>query len=124
MRFASAVSDIESSPAAVRRAVAEVREALDDKADVAFVFFTGHHLDDAAAIAEEVWLELDPQAVVGCSAEGVLGADRGGERAPGIAILAGARPGGRGQAVPAAARGGPGARGAAAAVAAGSGEGA
>ena len=93
MRFASAVSDIESSPAAVRRAVAEVREALDDKADVAFVFFTGHHLDDAAAIAEEVWLELDPQAVVGCSAEGVIGADREVERAPGIAILAGTMPG-------------------------------
>ena len=92
MRFASAVSELESSIAAVREAVAEVRGALDDKADVAFVFFTAHHLDDAEAVAEAVWLELDPQAVVGCSGEGVIGGDREIERAPGLVVLAGTMP--------------------------------
>src|SRR4051812_24946849 len=92
MRFASAISEQESSIAAVREAVAEVREALGDEVDVAFLFFTADHLDDAQAVAEEVWLELDPQAVVGCSAEGVIGGDREIERAPGLVVLAGSMP--------------------------------
>ena len=92
MRFACALSELESSTAAVREAVAEVREALDDDADVAFVFFTAHHLDDAEAIAETVWLELDPQAVVGCSAEGVIGGEREIERSAGLVVLAGLVP--------------------------------
>src|SRR2546426_6967441 len=89
MRFHSAVSDAESTAEAVRRVVAEARDGLDEKIDVAFVFFTDAHRDDAESIAETVWLELDPQAVVGCSAEGVIGADREGERAAGPAAFAG-----------------------------------
>jgi small ligand-binding sensory domain FIST len=92
MRFAAAISEQESSIAAVRAAVAEVRGALADPIDVAFVFFTADHLDDAQAIAEEVWLELDPQALVGCSAEGVIGGDREVERTPGLVVLAGSMP--------------------------------
>src|SRR5215218_2218698 len=95
MRFASAISEQESSIAAVREAVAEVREALGDEVDVAFLFFTADHLDDAQAVAEEVWLGLDPQAVVGCSAEGVIGGDRELERRPGMSLLAGEIPGAR-----------------------------
>ena len=76
MQFHAAVSDAESTPQAVRRVVAEAGDALGGKADVAFVFFTADHRDDADALAEAVWQELDPQAVVGCSAEGVIGGER------------------------------------------------
>ena len=93
MRFHSAVSDAEPTPEAVRRVVGETRVALDGRVDVAFIFFTGAHLDDAEALAETVWLELDPQAVVGCSAEGVIGGEREIERSPGAVLLAASLPG-------------------------------
>src|SRR5215217_7038521 len=93
MRFHAAVSDAESAAEALRRVVGHTREALDGKIDVAFVFFTADHRDEAEAIAETIWLELDPQAVVGCSAEGVIGQDLEIERKPGLALLAGALPG-------------------------------
>jgi small ligand-binding sensory domain FIST len=40
-----------------------------------------------------LWLELDPQAVVGCSAEGVIGADKEVEDRPGLSMLAAQLPG-------------------------------
>jgi small ligand-binding sensory domain FIST len=93
MRFHSEVSDDQSAGGAVSRAIAGTRAALGDSVDVAFLFFTGHHRDDAEAIVERVWLELDPQAVIGCSAEGVIGGDAEIERKPGLSLLAAAMPG-------------------------------
>src|SRR5262249_25105454 len=55
--------------------------------DLVFIFFTAEHRENADTIAERVWLELDPQAVIGCSAEGVIGGDLEIERAPGISLL-------------------------------------
>ena len=69
------------------------RAALGDRVDLAFVFFTADHRDDADAIVERVWLELDPQAVIGCSGEGVIGGDTEIERRPGLALLAASMPG-------------------------------
>src|SRR5207237_6626992 len=92
MRFHSAVNDDDETASAVGSAIEETREALGDEVDVAFVFFTADHKGDAETIVERVWLELDPQAVVGCSAEGVIGADVEIERKPGLAILAASMP--------------------------------
>jgi small ligand-binding sensory domain FIST len=93
MRFHSSVTDQEDSAEAISRAVAETRAALRDRVDLAFVFFTADHRDEADAIAGRVWRDLDPQAVVGCSAEGVIGGDAEIERRPGVAILAASLPG-------------------------------
>ena len=92
MRFAGALSEAESTADAVAEVVEEVRSS-GVEADVAFVFFTAHHRDQAEAWVENMWLELDPQVMVGCSAEGVIGADREIERLPGIALLVGQLPG-------------------------------
>jgi small ligand-binding sensory domain FIST len=93
MRFHSEISGEESASGAVSQAIAGTRAALGDGVDVAFLFFTGHHRDDAEAIVERVWLELDPQAVIGCSAEGVIGGDAEVERKPGLSLLTAAMPG-------------------------------
>src|SRR5215472_7196334 len=74
MRFHSAVSDHEASHEAVGPVVRAAREAVGD-VDVAFVFLTGDHRDEAGTILEQLWLELDPQCIVGCSAEGVIGGE-------------------------------------------------
>jgi small ligand-binding sensory domain FIST len=73
--------------------VSEVRAVLGDRVDLAFLFFTADHRDDADAIVERLWLELDPQAVVGCCGEGVIGGDAEIERRPGLAVLAASLPG-------------------------------
>src|SRR5690242_6547669 len=93
MRFHSVVSDRETSAAAVEAVIEEVGSAGEGeggsplKVDVAFAFMTAHHRDDAEAVIERLWLELDPQTIVGCSAEGVIGGDKEIERQPGLAVL-------------------------------------
>ena len=93
MRFHSSVSGQDDANAAAARAVAETHAALGDAVDVVFLFFTADHRDDADAVVERVWNELEPQAVVGCSAEGVIGGDVEIERKPGLALLAASLPG-------------------------------
>ncbi|HZN65956.1 MAG TPA: FIST N-terminal domain-containing protein, partial [Tepidisphaeraceae bacterium] len=93
MRFHAAVSEQDSALAALADVLDEARESLEAEPDVAFLFFTGHHLEDADALVERAWRELEPQALVGCSAEGVIGADREVERKPGLALLVGSLPG-------------------------------
>ena len=92
MRFHSAISGNESAYDAVEEIIAEAQEGTDGKTDVVFAFFTAHHRDDAEEILERLWLELDPQALVGCSAEGVIGGELEIEREPGIAVLAASLP--------------------------------
>ena len=93
MRFFSAISDLEPTGEAVAQVIGAAGEAMEGKVDAAFVFVTAHHLGEAEALIERVWLELDPQVVVGCSAEGVIGGDREIERQPGVALLVGELPG-------------------------------
>jgi small ligand-binding sensory domain FIST len=92
MRFHAAVSEAESTDTAVGQVI-DSAKAAQIQADVLFIFFTAHHRDDADSLIEKLWLELDPQAAVGCSAEGVLGGDREIERTPGLSILVGHTPG-------------------------------
>jgi small ligand-binding sensory domain FIST len=92
MRFFSALSEHESTPHAADEVIAAAREAR-VSADVAFLFFTSHHASEAEALLERVNGELEPAAVVGCSAEGVIGPDREVERAPGVALLLASLPG-------------------------------
>lgn len=92
MRFHCAISGSETAYDAVEEVIAEAQRASQGKVDAVFAFITGHHRDDADEILERLWLELDPQALVGCSAEGVIGGEQEIERAPGIAILAATLP--------------------------------
>ncbi len=62
-------------------------------ADVAFVFFTAHHAEEAGNIVEKLWLKLDPQVMIGCSAGGVIGGEQEIEREPGLAVMVGQLPG-------------------------------
>lgn len=99
MRFHSAVSGSDSTADAVKQVVAAVREAGEAgggrkfEPDVVFIFFTAHHRDEAESLVEDLWLELDPQTLVGCSAEGVIGGRLEIEREPGLALLVGEMPG-------------------------------
>src|SRR5438046_1691777 len=92
IRFHVSVSDHESSDEALARVIDDAQQHL-DAADVAFLFFTSHHVDQVEEMAEKLMLEFEPQALVGCSCEGVIGANREIERSPGIALMLGFTPG-------------------------------
>jgi small ligand-binding sensory domain FIST len=87
MRFWSSISDSETAEEAVGDIIDDAHRATHGRIDGVFAFITGAHRDSAQEILERLWLELDPQALVGCSGEGVIGGDREIERAPGIAVL-------------------------------------
>jgi len=93
VKFFSIVSERETSPDAVVEVVEGARTAMDGKIDVVFVFFTGEFCEEAPAIVESLWLELDAQVLIGCSAEGVIGADREVERSAGLSLLVARLPG-------------------------------
>ena len=82
IRFHAAVSDHESADEAVRSSMIDDAQQHLDAADVAFLFFTQHHNDQAEEMAEKLLLEFEPQAVIGCSCEGVIGVNREIKRAP------------------------------------------
>lgn len=92
MRFHSAISDLDSTADATQQVVEQIRARMED-VDAAFVFFTPDHAGQIEQAVERLWLELDPQVIVGCSAEGVIGADQEIERTAGLSVLAGHLPG-------------------------------
>lgn len=61
--------------------------------DLAFVFFSSHHVERAGQISEKVRSRLKPIHTVGVSAESVAGGTQELERTPGLAILALSLPG-------------------------------
>lgn len=93
MRFLSAISGLADSDDAVSEVLASLSRQGDVRADVVFAFVTPHHLLDADRLVEKLWLELDPQCMVGCSGDGVIGGDMEIERQPGLAVLVGHLPG-------------------------------
>ena len=93
MRFHCAISENESAHDAVAEVIENSRQATAGKIDVVFAFFTAHYRDDADELLEKLWLELDPQVLIGCSAEGVIGGDREIERQPGLAVMTADLPG-------------------------------
>ena len=64
-------------------------------ADLAFVFLSPSHLDDAAAALAAVRDELAPAHLVGCVAEGVVAGRRELEEGPAAAVWAASLPGAR-----------------------------
>lgn len=93
MKFQSLLSENESSSLAATEVIQAARDAEVGDTDVAFVFLTADHRGAADDIVERLWLELDPQCIVGCLAEGVIAAGREVERSPGLAVLVGQAPG-------------------------------
>src|SRR5712691_6877410 len=61
--------------------------------DLAFMFLSPAHLEEAEAAAGAVREQLAPRHLLGCVAEGVVAGVRELERGPAVAVWAGALPG-------------------------------
>jgi len=92
-RFASALSASAETDRAVELACDQCGAALGAPCDAAFVFFTRHHADNAAQISEILRRRLAPGALVGVSAEAVIGDTTELEGSPGLSVLAASLPG-------------------------------
>jgi small ligand-binding sensory domain FIST len=86
-------SSLDTGAAAAEAAREALRQLAGTPVDLAFVFLSQHHLDDAPAAAAIVSDELAPAHLVGCVAQGVLGRDRELEEGPGVAVWAASLPG-------------------------------
>lgn len=89
LRFASAETNEPLLQDAIHRLEARLRPQLGETApDLALVFFSTHFRLQAQELGDELRLVLTPRLLIGCSAEGVLGAQAELEEQPAIAVLA------------------------------------
>lgn len=93
--FASFISTAPDAGTAAREACAQVRHGLRGATpDLAVVFATPDLMANAAGIAAIIGDELGPGALIGCTAEAVVGTGREEESPPGLSLWAAALPGG------------------------------
>src|SRR4051812_40741654 len=92
VRVGVGVSDdldpVDAFASAARAAAA----GLDSSCDLALVFASPQHLDGTEALLDAVHCELEPRALIGCGAGGVLGGGRELEVGPGAVVWALAAP--------------------------------
>ena len=93
MEFAAARSRLVDSDDAVEEILHSLRGSLNQPPDFAALFITTHHRAAAARIADRIHMSLEPNALIGCTCEGVIGVDEEIEREPGISALIGSLPG-------------------------------
>src|SRR5205807_9589850 len=104
-RIGAGLSTSESAWDAATEAAREARGGALGRAevDLAFIFLSPAHLDEAEAAAEAVREELAPRHLLGCVAEGVVAGVRELEHGPAVAVWAAALPGAEIECFPAAA---------------------
>jgi small ligand-binding sensory domain FIST len=94
-RIGAGLSTLESARDAATEAVREAQAGPPGRTevDLAFVFISPAHLDEAEAAADVVRAELAPRHLLGCVAEGVVARARELEEGPAVAVWAGVLPG-------------------------------
>ncbi len=95
IRFCSALSASPETSRAAEMVADHCGNTLDAQADVAFVFFTGHHCDFASVIAETILKRLNPKVLIGVSGGTVLADTTELEGSAGVSLLCGRLPGAR-----------------------------
>jgi small ligand-binding sensory domain FIST len=88
MPFAAALST--ASPTAVALDEVCAAAALPGPPELACVFFSPHHANDAALIARTLAARLAPRVLLGCIGEAVVGVGREVERGPALSLWLGA----------------------------------
>jgi small ligand-binding sensory domain FIST len=86
------VSDELDTVEAFADAARAAADGLDGRCDLALVFASAQHLPDSEELLAAVHGELDPRALIGCGAGGVLGGGRELEVGPGAVVWALAAP--------------------------------
>jgi small ligand-binding sensory domain FIST len=93
-RVGAGLSGADGAVFAAAEAAREARAGLGGApVDLAFVFLSAEHLDEAEAALWAASTELEAAHLLGCVAQGVVGRDQELEQGPGVSVWAGAFPG-------------------------------
>jgi small ligand-binding sensory domain FIST len=92
-RIGTGLSTAASAWDAAFEAARAARPGKRGETDLAFVFLSPTHLDEAAAAAGAVREELEPRHLIGCVAEGIVAGARELEQGPAAAVWAASLPG-------------------------------
>src|SRR4051812_42578791 len=88
MPFAAALSTQPQTAQALAEVCAQVRASLPDTPDLAVLFFSGHHAEDAALLGRGVREQFQPRCLIGCIGESIIGNDQEVERTPAVSLWA------------------------------------
>jgi len=92
LRFASALSTLTDSSAALAEVCGTAREQLGGKADLAMLFFSPHHLAAAERLALDACELLGTENLLGCNGEAIAGVGREVENEPAMSLWTAAWP--------------------------------
>jgi small ligand-binding sensory domain FIST len=94
LRFSSVLSH-EQDPAVAGRALAQAAHAelANHPADLVFLFFSSHYVDQSDALAAIIRTELRPRVLLGCSGVGIIAGTEEIENQPAVALWAASLPG-------------------------------
>jgi len=93
-RIAAGLATRAGAATAAAEAASQAAAELDEASvDLAFLFLTPQHLDEAAGAASAVRRRLRPRCLLGCVAEGVIGREREIESGPAAVVWAASLPG-------------------------------
>jgi small ligand-binding sensory domain FIST len=94
LRFASALTRQADAQAAADELIRAIREQLgSSRIDVAFLFISAQHADQADTLSHALRTALGPDTLVGCTGEGVIATGREVETGPAAALWAAHLPG-------------------------------
>jgi small ligand-binding sensory domain FIST len=85
-QFSSALSTNHDAAAAIAEVCTKALSALDGTPDLAFLFFSSHHIDAAGALATQVCERVGTDNVFGCSGESIVGVGQEVEMEPAISL--------------------------------------
>lgn len=93
MRFASSITDARNAQDAVDELLVPIGERLTPgMADLAMLFCTAHFEDELPQVVDQIAATLPGAVLIGCTAEGTIGADRELERTPSMSLLVASLP--------------------------------
>ena len=92
-RFASALSESADLARALDEVDEQLAARLSDRADLVAVFVTPHHIEGLGVLQDRLLRRFEPRALVGSTAESVVGRRREAEGKPAVSVLAAQMPG-------------------------------
>jgi small ligand-binding sensory domain FIST len=86
MPFAAAISTRTQTTAALDEVCAQALQQLGAKPDLALLFFSPHHLEEAEKLGSAARDRLDTERILGCCGESIIGNDQEKEQQPALSL--------------------------------------
>ena len=92
MPFSAAISTAHETTRAIDEVCNRALGELQGTPDLALVFFSAHHAEEAETIAQSLQQRLSPRCLMGCTGEAIVGNDQEIEKNPAVSLWLGRWP--------------------------------